>query len=140
MNSGTSLSYDGIIVGAGHNSLILQAYLGRAGLRVLCIERRSVPGGGLETIEDARNPGFLHNTHSFYHRALNTMPWYRDLDLERRGAVYLEPALNVVLLSEAGEALEWWTDFRKNGRFVRAFQQPGRGDAEEVARSIPADC
>ena len=113
MDSGTPQIYDGIIVGAGHNGLILQAYLGRAGLRVLCIERRSVPGGALATIEDARNPGFLHNTHSFYHRALDMMPWYHDLQLERHGAEYLEPELNVALLSGDGEALEWWTDFEK---------------------------
>jgi len=31
--------YDGIILGAGHNSLVLQAYLCKAGLRVLCLER-----------------------------------------------------------------------------------------------------
>ena len=70
-----SMIYDGIIIGAGHNSLILQAYLGRAGLRVLCIEARNEAGGGLTTVQDARHPGFLHNTHSFYHRALNRMPW-----------------------------------------------------------------
>ncbi|HWP15860.1 MAG TPA: NAD(P)-binding protein, partial [Xanthobacteraceae bacterium] len=39
--------YDGIVIGAGHNGLILQAYLGRAGLKTLCIERRHVAGGGL---------------------------------------------------------------------------------------------
>jgi phytoene dehydrogenase-like protein len=131
MESGTSLIYDGIIVGAGHNSLVLQAYLGRAGLRVLCIERRSVAGGALVTIEDAGNPGFLHNTHSFYHRALNRMPWYHDLDLERHGAVYLEPVLNVALLSEAGEALEWWTDFEKT---VDSFARFSNTDAATLGR------
>ncbi len=131
MESGTSLIYDGIIVGAGHNSLVLQAYLGRAGLKVLCIERRSVAGGALATIEDARNPGFLHNTHSFYHRALNRMPWYHDLDLERHGAVYLEPVLNVALLSEAGEALEWWTDFEKT---VDSFARFSNTDAATLGR------
>src|SRR5262249_46128109 len=78
----TSRDYDGILLGAGHNSLILQAYLGRAGLKTLCLEQRDVPGGGLTTMEDARHPRFLHNTHSFFHRALNRMPWYRDLELE----------------------------------------------------------
>jgi phytoene dehydrogenase-like protein len=115
------MTYDGIILGSGHNSLVLQAYLGRAGLKVLCLERRHVAGGGLTTEEDPRYPGFLHNTHSFYHRALNRMPWYRDLDLEKHGAVYLEPELNVALIRRNGEALEWWTDFEKTassfGRF-----------------------
>ena len=131
MDSGTSPIYDGIIVGAGHNSLVLQAYLCRAGLNVLCIERRNVAGGALTTIEDPGNPGFLHNTHSFYHRALNRMPWYRDLHLERHGAVYLEPALNVVLLSEGGEALEWWTDFEKT---VESFARFSTVDAATLRR------
>ncbi len=98
---------------------------------MLCIERRSVAGGALATIEDAGNPGFLHNTHSFYHRALNMMPWYHDLGLERHGAVYVEPALNVVLLSEAGEALEWWTDFEKT---VDSFARFSNTDATTLRR------
>ena len=114
--------YDGIIIGAGHNSLVLQAYLGQAGLKVLCVERRDTPGGGLATIEDPRYPGFLHNTHSFYHRALNQMPWYRDLELERRGAVYLEPELNVALLQN-NAALEWWTDFERTAGSFAEFSE-----------------
>jgi len=115
------MTYDGIILGAGHNSLVLQAYLGMAGLKVLCLERRHVAGGGLSTEEQPLRSGFLHNTHSFYHRGLNRMPWYRDLELEKRGAVYLEPELNVALILRSGDALEWWTDFEKTaasfGRF-----------------------
>ena len=34
-------TYDGIILGAGHNGMILQAYLGKAGMKVLAIERKS---------------------------------------------------------------------------------------------------
>src|SRR5205807_1700419 len=80
--------YDGIILGAGHNGLILQAYLGKAGLKVLAIERKGVVGGGLATLEDPRHPGFLHNIHAFFQRAITTMPWYADLALARHGAHY----------------------------------------------------
>jgi len=38
-------TYDAVILGAGHNGLILQAYLGKAGLKTLAIERRGVAGG-----------------------------------------------------------------------------------------------
>ena len=38
--------YDGIILGGGHNGLILQAYLGRAGLKTLCSERRAAASTG----------------------------------------------------------------------------------------------
>ena len=109
----SSADYDGIILGAGHNSLILQSYLGMAGLKVACLDRRHLAGGGLTTEEDPRYPGFLHNTHSFYHRAITQMPWYHDLELERHGVKYLEPELNVALLLKNGEALEWWTDFEQ---------------------------
>ena len=67
---GMSDTYDGIILGAGHNGLILQAYLGKAGLKTLTLERKAVAGGGLATLEDPRHPGFLHNTHAFFQRAI----------------------------------------------------------------------
>src|SRR5947209_7066176 len=123
--------YDGILLGAGHNSLVLQAYLGRAGLRTLCLERRDVPGGGLATMEDPRHQGFLHNTHSFFHRALNQMPWYRDLELERHGAVYLEPEFNVALILKSGEILEWWKAFEKT---AESFACLNPKDAETLRR------
>jgi phytoene dehydrogenase-like protein len=103
--------YDGIILGAGHNGLILAAYAALAGFRTICLDRATYAGGGLVTIDNPRHPGFLHNTHSFYHRAVRQMPWYRDLDLEQRGAVYLEPELNTAMILPDGETLEWWTDF-----------------------------
>src|SRR5690349_10776708 len=124
-------AYDGVLLGAGHNALVLQAYLGRAGLKTVCLERRSVAGGGLSTVEDPRYPGFLHNTHSFYHRAINQMPWYKDLELERHGAVYLEPELNVALVLRDGRTLEWWTNFDKT---VESFARFGSKDAENLRR------
>ncbi len=37
--------YDGIIIGAGQQGLVLAAYLSRAGLRVAVFERRPEEGG-----------------------------------------------------------------------------------------------
>lgn len=121
--------YDGIILGSGHNSLVLQAYLCKAGLKVLCLERRNVAGGGLTTMEDPKHPGFLHNTHSFYHRSLNQMPWYKDLDLERHGAIYIEEDFNVALLLANGESLDWWTTFEKT---VASFEKFSNKDAQTL--------
>ena len=119
--------YDGIILGAGHNALILQSYLGLSGLKTICLERRHIAGGGLSTEEDPRQPGFLHNTHSFYHRAITQMPWYHDLELESHGARYVQPELNVVLLRQDGDVLEWWTDFE---RTFDSFSRFSRRDAQ----------
>ena len=122
---------DGIILGAGHNGLILQAYLCRAGLHVICLERNDVAGGGLRTEEWPAGSGFLHNTHSFYHRGVTRMPWYAGLELERRGARYLEPDFNVALLLADGRSLAWWTDFE---RTAESFERFSRRDAEALRR------
>src|SRR4026208_139895 len=103
-------TYDGILLGAGHNGLILQTYAGKAGLMVLSLDLRGVAGGGLTTVEDPRHPGFLHNTHAFFQRAVPAMPWYGDLELERHGARYIEPELNVALPPGAGRAPECGTE------------------------------
>src|SRR5215212_9785180 len=124
-------TYDGIILGAGHNGLILAAYLGKAGLKILLIERKTVVGGGLATLENPRHPGFLHNTHAFFQRAITTMPWYGDLELERHGARYIEPELNVALLTSDGGLLGWWTDIE---RTAQSFEQFRRKDAETLRR------
>ena len=122
-------TYDAIILGAGHNGLILQAYLGKAGLKTLAVERRALAGGGLDTIEDAR--GFLHNTHAFFLRAISAMPWYADLELERHGARLIEPELNVALVTSDGRALEWWTDIE---RTIASFADFSQRDAQTLRR------
>src|SRR5947208_14779636 len=90
--------FDGILLGAGHNALVLQAYLSRCGLRTLSVDRAPISGGGLMTIDNPRLPGFRHNLHSFFHRALTAMPRYLDLELEHHGVRSLEPKLNVAMI------------------------------------------
>src|SRR6058998_2013543 len=123
--------FDGIILGTGHNALILQAYLSRCGLKTLSVDRAPIPGGGLMTIDNPRHPGFRHNPHSFFHRGVTAMPWYRDLELERHGVRYLEPKLNVAMILRDGRALEWWTDLDRTSASCAEFS---RRDAEELRR------
>lgn len=59
------------------------------------------------------------------------MPWYKDLDLEQRGARYLEPDLNVCLILRNGDALEWWTDFERTAESFATFS---RKDAATMRR------
>src|SRR5262249_31523744 len=108
-------------------------YLTRSGLRVLSLDRAAVPGGGLATEENPRHPGFWHNTHSFFHRALMAMPWYRDLELERHGARYREPELNVALILPDGRSLQWWTDPE---RTAESFAEFSPRDAAALRRWV----
>ena len=41
--------YDAVIIGGGHNGLVAAAYLGKAGLRTVVLERRSQVGGAAIT-------------------------------------------------------------------------------------------
>jgi len=122
---------DGIILGSGHNSLVLQAYMSRAGLETICLERNPHYGGGLTTIEYPTGSGFFHNTHSFYHRGLNGLPWYHDLELAQHGAQYLQPELNVALITPDGKTLQWWNQFDKT---VASFALFSQRDAETLQK------
>jgi phytoene dehydrogenase-like protein len=84
------VSYDFIIIGAGHNGLACAAYLAKAGAKVLVLERSRRVGGGCHTAE-ATLPGFKHNICSVVHTHIPTGPVYRDLELERHGVRYVYP-------------------------------------------------
>ncbi|MDX1376244.1 MAG: NAD(P)/FAD-dependent oxidoreductase [Burkholderiales bacterium] len=85
------MSYDFVVIGAGHNGLACAAYLARAKARVLVLERSARVGGGCHT-EEATLPGFRHNICSVVHTNIPTSPVYRDLELERHGVRYVYPA------------------------------------------------
>jgi phytoene dehydrogenase-like protein len=74
--------YDAIIVGGGHNGLATAAYLGRAGLKTLVLERREVLGGA--AVSEHPWPGYTVSTLSY---VLSLMPpeVIRELELDRHG-------------------------------------------------------
>jgi phytoene dehydrogenase-like protein len=84
------VSFDFIIIGAGHNGLACAAYLAKAGAKVLVLERSMQVGGGCSTAE-LTLPGFKHNICSVVHTHIPTSPVYRDLELERHGVRYVYP-------------------------------------------------
>ncbi len=75
-------SYDAVIIGGGHNGLVSAAYLARAGLRTLVLERRHVLGGAAVTEE--LFPGFRFSVFSYVVSLLRP-EIIRDLQLPKHG-------------------------------------------------------
>jgi phytoene dehydrogenase-like protein len=96
--------FDLIICGGGHNALIAAGYLAKSGQRVLVLERRQNVGGG-SISEEITLPGFLHNTHSAFHRFVPDLPWYKDLGLERFGLRYFQADVQNLLPTSDGRCI-----------------------------------
>ncbi|HEX7346753.1 MAG TPA: NAD(P)-binding protein, partial [Candidatus Limnocylindrales bacterium] len=75
-------TYDAIIVGGGHNGLVNGAYLAKAGLKVLVLERRHIVGGA--AITEELRPGFWFTTFS-YALSLLRPEIIHDLELTKHG-------------------------------------------------------
>src|SRR5690242_10957018 len=75
-------TYDAIVVGGGHNGLTNAAYLAKAGLRTLVLERRHLVGGA--AITEELRPGFWFTTFS-YALSLLRPDIVQDLDLVKHG-------------------------------------------------------
>jgi phytoene dehydrogenase-like protein len=79
--------HDVVIIGAGHNGLTCAAYLARAGLSVLMLERRNVVGGAAVTEEF--HPGFRNSVAAYTVSLLNPKI-IADLELARHGLRVVE--------------------------------------------------
>jgi phytoene dehydrogenase-like protein len=75
-----SQNYDIVAMGAGHNGLVAAAYLAKAGKKVLVLERKAWPGGGVSTRE-LNTPGYWHDEHSSVHIMIQGNPIVREDEL-----------------------------------------------------------
>jgi len=115
--------FDAIVIGAGHNGLTAAAYLGRAGLRTLVLERREIVGGCCVTEEIA--PGCRASTTSYIASMLRPEV-IRDLRLAEHGLrmVPCDPAIQVAFPD--GRVVPWWT---ARDRAVSEFRKHSPRDA-----------
>ena len=127
--SGNSI-YDAIVIGAGHNGLTAAAYLARAGLSTLVLERRDIVGGCCVTEEIA--PGCRVSTTSYIASMLRP-----EVISELRLADYglrmipCDPAIQVAFPD--GQVVPWWADRE------RARAEFSQLSAKDAARFVQVD-
>ncbi len=120
--------YDAIVIGGGHNGLTAAAYLARAGLCTLVLERREIVGGCCVTEQIA--PGCRVSTTSYIASMLRPEV-IQDLNLASYGLrmVPCDPAIQVPFPD--GHVLPWWAN---RDRAKAEFAKVSATDAETFVR------
>ena len=120
--------YDAVIVGGGHNGLVCAAYLAKASLDVLVLERRHILGGACATEE--LFPGYRISTCSYVAYILQDRI-VRDLELRRHGYQVHPLPMKRLFPFPDGRSLIFWNDTQRTCREIeQAFSaEDGRGYA-----------
>jgi len=129
------VAYDVIIIGAGHNGLVCAAYLLKAGLKVLLLEKRSVPGGAATTEEVIPDlaPGFKFNLCAIDHEFIFLGPVIEELELAKYGLKYLYCDPSVFCPHPDGK---YFLAYRSLERTCQEIARYSSRDAEKYAEFI----
>ncbi|MCL6640819.1 MAG: NAD(P)/FAD-dependent oxidoreductase [Candidatus Rokubacteria bacterium] len=114
--------YDAVVIGGGHNGLVNAAYLARAGLSVLVLERRPILGGA--TLSEEIVPGFTFSVFS-YVVSLLLPEIIRELELPRHGLEILPLDGTITPLDD-----DYLWRVNDHGRTVRELRRWSLNDAE----------
>jgi phytoene dehydrogenase-like protein len=122
--------YDAVVVGGGHNGLTAAAYLARAGLSTLVLERREIVGGCCVTEEIA--PGCRVSTTSYIASMLRPEV-VSELRLADHGLrmIPCDPVIQVPFPD--GQVVPWWVDRE------RAKQEFSKISEKDAARFEQVD-
>ena len=116
--------WDAIVVGGGHNGLVTAAYLGRAGLRTLLLERREQVGGAATTHQLApglRVPRLAHTVGRMRPSVV------RELDLRSHGLRLIAPAVRAFAPQPDGRAVTLWADLERTAAGLREWSSEDAG-------------
>lgn len=121
--------YDAVIIGGGHNGLISAAYLAKAGLKTLVLERRYVLGGAAVTEEIV--PGFKFSVASYVVSLLRP-EIIRELQLPKFGLdiLPLDGTFTPVRPGEAPAGGDYLWRVNDHGRTIRELRRWSKNDAE----------
>lgn len=119
-----------VVIGAGHNGLVTAAYLAKAGLRTLVLDRREHAGGALVTEEVSagyRVPAVAHTVGRLWAKVV------RDLELLRHGLELITPDVRLFAPQPDGRSLTLWNDL------ARTVQELDRWSARDAESYPPFD-
>src|SRR5690242_11091125 len=121
--------YDAIVVGGGHNGLVTAAYVARAGMRTVVLERRDVLGGAAVTEEIV--PGFRFSVAS-YVVSLPRPEIIRDLELPKHGLdiLPLDGTFTPLRKGEGPAGGDYLWRVNDHGRTIRELRRWSATDAE----------
>lgn len=88
------MSYDAVIIGSGPNGLAAAITLAQADLRVLVVEAKGTPGGGMRT-QELTLPGFRHDICSAIHPLGIASPFFRNQPLVNYGLEWILPQVSL---------------------------------------------
>ena len=125
--------YDIVILGAGPNGLECGAYLAKAGLKVVILEKRNEVGGGLAG-EEVTIPGFLHNTHAIYMMMTEYAPPYTDFNLAEYNINHIYPPLQFAMPFSDGRCLCLYSDLDKTCESIAKFSKKDADTYREILR------
>ncbi len=118
MSGSSSPPYDAVVIGAGHNGLVAGAYLAKAGLRTLVLEKRATPGGTVETRplgDGKRAPGLFHTVGRLRPSIA------RELGLHAHGLTLVAPEVRAFAPQPDGRAVTLWTDPARTADELRGW-------------------
>lgn len=127
--------YQAIIIGGGHNGLITAAYLARAGVSTLLLERRDILGGACVTEEIPGAPGYRVSTGAAQLGNLRPQT-VAELELESYGYELISPEPLSVFPYPDGRYLALWADA---ARTAEEFARFSTRDAAAIPAWL-ADC
>ncbi|MCB0059492.1 MAG: NAD(P)/FAD-dependent oxidoreductase, partial [Caldilineaceae bacterium] len=98
------MSYDAVVIGSGPNGLAAAITLARAGARVLVVEAKATPGGGMRT-QEITLPGFRHDICAAIHPLGLASPFFRNLSLAGYGLEWILPPVSLAHPLDDGRAV-----------------------------------
>ena len=107
-------TYDAIVIGAGHNGLTAAAYLARAGLDVVVVERNPFIGGA--SVSREIHPGFTYSNCS-YVSSLMRPEIMRELELPKYG-LQIVPYNGGLTMKRDGGYIATYKDHDMNRREI----------------------